>query len=546
MQTLTGGPGQGRSQSTAQGASSAPAAVSPFARPASGLVRDVTAWQVFGFNVMNANIGIGLVWLTLLGPALYPGANLYLAVLLAFVGILPLNLLYVRLAAAFPRSGGDYVSISRTLHPALGFAVNVAAMAYFCLFVGLGGLYTVQYGLTPLAQVAAAFSGSPAARHLADRLSTPTGTFLVSLAVLVAYALLMIRGGRLYFRVQSAAFVLGTAALAAVVIAGLLLSRGAALAHIDTALDRLHAGPIAALAGGRAPAFSWSATLHAAIWPWIVFVGCYFSIFIAGEVRRPARSQAIGVLGSLTWTLGWLLVVVFALDHLFGQTLFSNLAFTPPAKLGLGSTPAFAELVALALHHEALAVLLLAAFTVWGFAWVGPTAMCVSRCLFAWSLDGLAPRWCAEVHRRWHTPYRALLLTFAAAGVFTALMIYAHLSLLSGMIVMFTEWLCVAAVAIGLPVVAERRAFVLPPARRVLGLSTLSWLGVLTVPPVLVAAYLNLTDANSGTSVAHQPKALLLWLGILAGCFVVYGVVAALRGRRGMSLRLAVRLLPPD
>ena len=85
-------------------------------------------------------------------PRPLPGANLYLAVLLAFVGILPLNLLYVRLAVAFPRSGGDYVSISRTLSPALGFAVNAAAMAYFCLFVGLGGLYTVQYGLTPLAQ----------------------------------------------------------------------------------------------------------------------------------------------------------------------------------------------------------------------------------------------------------------------------------------------------------------------------------------------------------------------------------------------------------
>jgi amino acid transporter len=452
-------------------------------RPASGLVREITAWQVFGFNVMNANIGIGLVWLTLLGPGLYPGANLYLAVLLAFVGVLPLNLLYVRLAVAFPRSGGDYVSISRTLSPALGFAVNAAAMAYFCLFVGLGGLYTVQYGLTPLARVWAAYSGARGARHLADRLGTPTGTFLVSLAVLAAYALLMMRGGKLYFRAQSTAFVLGTAALAVVVGAGLLLSRAGALAHLDGALARLHAGPVAPLAAGPAAGFSWSATLHAAIWPWIVFVGCYFSVFIAGEVRRPARTQAIGVLGSLTWTLAWLLVVVFALSHLFGQSLFANLAATPADKLGLASTLAFAELVALALHHGVLAVGLMAAFTVWGFAWVGPTAMCVSRCLFAWSLDGLAPRWCAEVHRRWHTPHRALLLTFAVATVFTALMIYARLSLLSGMVVMFTEWLCVALVAIVLPGVAERRGFVLPPARRIAGLSSLSWLGVLTAEP---------------------------------------------------------------
>ena len=520
--------------------------VAPFVRPASGLVREITAWQVFGFNVMNANIGIGLVWLTLLGPGLYPGANLYLAVLLAFAGILPLNFLYVRLAVAFPRSGGDYVSISRTLSPALGFAVNVAAMAYFCLFVGLGGLYTVQYGLTPLARVWAAYSGDAWALHLSDRLATPTGTFVVSLAVLLAYALLMIGGGKLYFRAQTVAFGLGTAALAVVVAAGLLLSRHAALAHIDGALARLGAGPVAPLAAGSAAGFSWSATLHAAIWPWIVFVGCYFSVFIAGEVRRPGRTQALGVFGSLTWALAWMLVVVFALSHLFGMTFFANLAFAPPGKLGLASTPAFAELVALALHHGMAAVALMAAFTVWGFAWVGPTAMCVSRCLFAWSLDGLAPRWCAEVHRRWHTPHRALGLTFAVATVFTALMIYAHLSLLSGMIVMFIEWLCVALVAIVLPRVADRRGFVLPPATRYLGLSSLTWWGLLTVPPVLVAAYLNLTDANSGTSIAHQPKALLLWLGILAGCLAIYRVVAVARERRGTSPSLVCRLLPPD
>ena len=357
----------------------------------------------------------------------------------------------------------------------------------------------------------------------------------------------MIRGGKLYFRAQSAAFVLGTAALAVVVGAGLLLSHSGALAHLDGALARLHAGPIAPLAAGQAAAFSWSATLHAAIWPWIVFVGCYFSVFIAGEVRRPARTQAIGVLGSLTWTLAWLLVVIFALSHLFGQTLLrqSRLHAARQARPGLDARLRRARRrspCTTACSPWAL----MAAFTVWGFAWVGPTAMCVSRCLFAWSLDGLAPRWCAEVHRRWHTPYRALLLTFAVATVFTALMIYAHLSLLSGMIVMFTEWLCVALVAIVLPGVAERRAFVLPPAGRIAGLSSLSWLGVLTVPPVLVAAYLNLTDANSGTSIAHQPKALLLWVAILAGCLAVYRVVAGLRERRGTSLNLAVRLLPPD
>ena len=68
----------------------------------------------------------------------------------------------------------------------------------------------------------------------------------------------------------------------------------------------------------------------------------------------------------------------------------------------------------------------------------------------------------------------------------------------------------------------------------------------MTIPPVLVAAYLNLTDANSGTSIAHQPKAILLWVAILAGCLAIYRIVAVVRERRGTSLTMTVRLLPPD
>ena len=195
-----------------------------------------------------------------------------------------------------------------------------------------------------------------------------------------------------------------------------------------------------------------------------------------------------------------MLLVTWAMLHLFGQTLFANLIAAPPT-VGLGATPTFAELTALALPNTALAVLLLAAFTVWGFAWVGPTAMCASRCVFAWSLDGLAPAWLRGVHKRWHTPHHALYVIFGLSAFWTVLLVYGKLMLLSGMSVMVIEWLAVALCGILLPRVDAPLWELTSPGRR-LGLPTIAWWGLLTIPPVLVIAWLNLTDLNSGTSLA--------------------------------------------
>jgi amino acid transporter len=533
------------SESRRRGQQIGNAAPGVFSRQASGLVREVSVWNTLAFNVMDGNIGVGLVWVLLLGAGLYPGANLYLAIALAYLGILPLNVLYARLSAVYARSGGDYTYMTRLLHPSVGFAINVAAMVYFTMFVGVGGLYTVEYGLAPMLRVWAAGTGNEALTQASVWLSGTGGTLLVSLLILAAFAALLIAGGRRrFFRVQSISFIVGMAALVAIVLAALALSRTTALAQIDATLKSVGAEALSPLASGAPVPFSWSATLHAAIWPWIIYLGCYFSVFIGGEVKRPRRTQAIGILGSTTWALLWMLLVTWAMLHLFGQTLFANLIAAPPT-VGLGATPTFAELTALALPNTALAVLLLAAFTVWGFAWVGPTAMCASRCVFAWSLDGLAPAWLRGVHKRWHTPHHALYVIFGLSAFWTVLLVYGKLMLLSGMSVMVIEWLAVALCGILLPRV-DAPLWELTSPGRCLGLPTIAWWGLLAIPPVLVIAWLNLTDLNSGTSLHGQPNALVTWMAILAGSFVTYFVAVRLQRQRGVDVALAFAAVPPE
>ena len=93
-------------------------------RKASGLIRTAGTWDVLAYNINFTSIGLLLLFLFLFGPAFYPGASLPWAAVVCVIAILPLALVYGYLASAMPRSGGDYVYVSRVLGPALGMMSN--------------------------------------------------------------------------------------------------------------------------------------------------------------------------------------------------------------------------------------------------------------------------------------------------------------------------------------------------------------------------------------------------------------------------------------
>src|SRR4051812_38818066 len=93
-----------------------PAPMGPFTRARTGLVRQVGTRDVFFFGwqiiTLSYLVVIVLAW------GAYPGASMELAALLAMAGGLAITACYGLLARVFPRSGAEYVFLSRTLHPA--------------------------------------------------------------------------------------------------------------------------------------------------------------------------------------------------------------------------------------------------------------------------------------------------------------------------------------------------------------------------------------------------------------------------------------------
>src|SRR5438128_12403702 len=91
-----------------------------FERKATGLVREAGWWDVLVYNVNFISIGLMAAFLFTVTIPFYPGVNVYVNELVAFALVIPLSFVFAMFAAAMPRSGGDYVYVSRTLHPAVG------------------------------------------------------------------------------------------------------------------------------------------------------------------------------------------------------------------------------------------------------------------------------------------------------------------------------------------------------------------------------------------------------------------------------------------
>lgn len=91
-----------------------------YARKSTGLVRAAGKWSVLVYNILFVSIGLMTLFAISLIPAFYAGANIQLSFVLALVVVLPTSMVFAMLSVAMPRSGGDYVYVSRALGPAWG------------------------------------------------------------------------------------------------------------------------------------------------------------------------------------------------------------------------------------------------------------------------------------------------------------------------------------------------------------------------------------------------------------------------------------------
>ncbi len=89
-----------------------------FVRKASGLTRVISKWDALAYSFVAPTIAYAahyIIWCQTFNP----GADVYIASLW-ILSLMPIAGLYVMFSISMPRSGGEYIYVSRVISPAWG------------------------------------------------------------------------------------------------------------------------------------------------------------------------------------------------------------------------------------------------------------------------------------------------------------------------------------------------------------------------------------------------------------------------------------------
>lgn len=529
-----------------------------FVREATGLTKDIRPLDIFVYNTNNQNIGIGVAFILLLVPALYPGASMFWGTLLSCLIALPMATVYAYFASVMPRSGGDYVYISRTLHPALGFVSGWNWVAWMTLYVGIPAAFFGQYGLTGLFRMLGASLDNDGLIRLGDRFSTDWGIFLAGTALIAFFGVVFWRGTRLYFRIQNVAFAIATLGLvlAAVILLfssqdrmvaafnGYAVSLGgpadAAQRVIETAKEQ---GFVA-----DAP-FSWYQTLISMVWPLYIVLFAITSSFLGGEVRQARKTQFLGMPVSVLYVTAWMLVLIALVSRVAGSELLGALGYLAPEDLqraaGMSFAPTYNELVGMLVISNPLVVLFLGiSFVFWTYVWLPINYLASTRAMLAWSFDRVFPEKVAYVNPRTHTPTWAILIVGLLGEFALVAYVLNWVTNISGIFGWLISFILTCAAAVAFPY-RRRDLYETSPFRRsIAGLPWISVVGALGIVGLLVAEYAFWKDPIVGV-VAWPWMKWVIPLVFVTGFAWYYGAKAVQRSR-GVRIEQAFAEIPPE
>ena len=541
-----------------------------FTRNATGLIREVSMWDALIMNTLGMNVAIGSVLLLQQAPAIFPGGSMLLSVIIGTL-IMAFTLLWVysEFAAAMPRSGGDYVFVSRALHPFLGWLLSWSQGVWLIFFwIGFNAWFALVAAAPTAMITIGSVTGDQAwinaangllAKH--DFLGIHMQWYVLLFGTLlnILFALLLIFGGRVYWRVQKWLFLV--AGLAILAMVALLLVRGTSIASSwDTFAAKngtlkygqvIPAAHAAGFTGAHAP-FSFTATLL--MLPWVFFVVGYAqgSAQIGGEVKRASRSQYYAMVGGVLINGLVLAVIVLLTTHAVGTSWLRSvdyLAANDPSKLGLpgGLPPGVNFLVALLTHNIVLLALLGIGFVIWALMGTPLSELQASRYMLAWGLDRSAPQRLGRVSDRLHTPVTAIVFcTVTGELALLALINIAQASLLGALLAQIAAFILVSAAGIAFPY-RLRNVWEAAGGRRILGVPAVMLAGiggVIALGALLLLFIFNKSISAQFAVTAHLSVEFMLGV-VIAGALWYIGAYLVNR-RRGINLNLAYKEIPPE
>jgi len=528
-----------------------------FARKASGLVREFGFFDTFIFNTSGYALGLVLATTALFAGALYPGASIFMILIVGVCLAVFNGLTYGLLSGAMPRSGGDYVYNGRVLHPAIGFMTNFGFTCAQMLAVGLYAYWTVEYALAVSIQMIGYAIQSQGLLNVAVYITQPVPSFVIGILVIAVIIIVHLAGMnflRKFLNIGIITAFVGTAATFFVFIANTresfiaafnqFMSTTTGLADAYTSIIQL-----AAEQGFTQPPITFGAALIALPLGYWMFLGFTNSAYIGGEIKEPQKTQSYAMLGALISGFFIYIIIFSAYYNTVGLEFNNSLAYL--AYFGENPMPtegAMNFFAGLLTDNLILIILMGISFFLWFFLLLFIIVTVCVRNIFSWSIDRLAPEWLTKVNPKTRAPSNATILVgimgiiLLAGSVFTP-----FLAELSNFIATWAIAFWITSLsAILLPFRRKELFEASPPSvqRKVFGIPLVTIAGIMNMllfTLVLYAAFtLPLYSGPLG------PAALTFIFGVYVVGIIIYIIVAGIRKKQGVDLNLLYGEIPPE
>jgi basic amino acid/polyamine antiporter, APA family len=515
-----------------------------FVRQATGLVRQFSAIDVFTWSIIFfpwLTSWAGIFWVT---PDYYHNVNYYAGLAVWAVIAVVVVLLYWQLTAAMPRSGGDYVFISRVLSSPLGFVASFLFFVAILISAGSGSYWAFSEVGTQLAfsgQVLGETSLTSLGNSITPGVSSsPALLMAAGVAILAVGAVLVVTGGRLFRLVVYSFFGYGVFAMLLVMAIFLTSSH----ARFVDSYDTYFPGGVtqvfkAASSEGYVQGAS-LANLGAVVPLLFVSIGPYPVMqFVGGEIRRPRASLLYGLVLAEAVSIAVWFGLTYMLDHVVGLPFIEAWAIQNG---GLSTVPtAFATVLD---PSSLLLWLIVIGLFIGNIGWSWLSLVFISRLFLAWSFDRVMPRWLSNVSDRFHTPVTAIVL--AAALALIPMYLQYFTSFISAQVnaIFFYSvvWFLAALSAVLLPFTRRDiyESAIGGKRRRVPAIS------VLGAVAAGLFAFLGYNSISNPAVGPFQFSAQVVVGLVILVPVVIYGLSYRYHKARGVDLMMAQSELPPE
>ena len=510
-----------------------------FAREATGLVRSLGWWDSFGVGFGGVVLGVAMTSFYYSFPATLPRADLVGALLAMLVVLVPYLMVYTQLSFAMPRSGGDYVYVSRIIHPAIGFMQSWLAVFIVTLNLPIFSDMITSWLLPDLltylgyAQAASALSGL-------------TTRFVIDSIIMIISTLMIIIPLRTYAKFQTVLIIL--ALICPFVILGALLVGHDAFVSMWNAVSPISYDAVLSTAkqgGYVTPQPDLTQTIMAT--PILgLYILTIWPVQIAGELKNVKKSIFMGLFGAVMFS--WIIFTI-GVPIYFG-TLgfdFANSLIAIGAKSPV-NPPLLNGIIGYVYRNPALSATIDLGLIAGALVVIPQSILVVTRWIFAWALDRVAPMQLAKVHEKYSTPYVTAIVVWIAGELLLLVVLY------SGIVSVLLN----AALGSAMSFVPALLAGMIFPWRRKQIYETspsFTRLKVGSIPIITICgaisgfgliAYMLLLVANPqlGFPVTATSGAFMVGYWILG--IVLYYIAVTYRKSQGMDISGVFREIPPE